>query len=387
MNIEQEVQEIQEDLIQLRQMFHRCPEIALHEVQTTQMIAQELERLQIPYRLLKPTGVTGFLGKPGGRRIALRADIDGLAVTEETGLPFSSEHSGYMHACGHDGHITALLGAARILKKYESGMDGQMCLIFQPAEENSMGANLVMEQGCLEGVDQIFGLHIFSDIPAGYVSVESGPRMAATDHFTITINGRSGHAAKPHQCVDATVVAASLIMNLQTIISRQIDPIEDAVLTVGKLISGTAYNVISGRAVLEGTVRTFSEKTQKKIKERIIQIAKNTAALYGAEAEVDYPESVHPPLINDEKMTASIRQKAENVFGDRLVSIPKIMLGEDFANYQKKIPGVFAFVGGGKDDGSINYPNHHGKFNFEDRALLDALTLHLLYVESVFGNL
>ncbi|MDO4943360.1 MAG: amidohydrolase [Lachnospiraceae bacterium] len=388
MDIRQEVEQILESLIQLRQKFHRYPEVALHETLTTQMIIEELQKLRIPYECLKPTGVVGFLGMKEGRVVALRADIDGLAVAEETGLPFASEHPGCMHACGHDGHIAALLGAAKILKKYEEEIDGQIRLIFQPAEEISAGADLVIEQGYLNGVDEIFGVHIFSDIPVDCVSIKAGPRMAATDHFTITLTGKSGHAAKPHQCVDTTVAAAALVMNLQTIISRRLNPIEDAVVTVGRLSSGTAYNVISGQAVLEGTVRTFSVETENQIKKWIIQIAEDTAKLYGAKADIDYPESLHPPLINNERIALRVYDQAKEIFcEEQLSGVPKIMLGEDFANYQKKIPGVFAFVGGGRTDGSVNYLNHHGKFDFDDKALFYAVKLHLVYIKSVFEKL
>lgn len=388
MDIQQEAEQILEHLIKLRKSFHRYPEVALHETLTTEMIVEELQTLQIPYECINPTGVVGFLGKKGKKAVALRADIDGLAVSEETELPFASKHPGYMHACGHDGHIAALLGAAKILKKYEEKIDGQIRLIFQPAEEISAGANLVMEQGYLDGTDEIFGVHIFSDIPSDYVSIEAGARMAATDHFTITLTGKSGHAAKPHQCVDTTVAAAALVMNLQTIISRRLNPMESAVLTIGRLESGTAYNVISGRAVLEGTVRTFSIETRDQIKKWMIQITESTAKLYGTKADIDYPESLHPPLINDEPIALRVYHQAQEVFDEEQLSgVSKIMLGEDFANYQTKIPGVFAFVGGGKTDGSVNYLNHHGKFDFDDRALLNAVKLHLVYTKSVFENL
>lgn len=388
MNISQEVEKIQEELVLLRQKFHQYPETALQEKITTRMIREELEKDGIAYDCVDPTGVVAYLGNGTGKTVALRADIDGLLVVEETGLCFASANPGRMHACGHDGHIAGLLGVAKVLKKFESGLNGRIKLIFQPAEENSSGAKAVIDQGYLNDVEEIFGLHIFSDLPSGCVSIEGGARMAATDHFSITITGKSGHAAKPHQCVDATVAAAALVMNLQTILSRRLDPLDDAVLTIGRLQSGTAYNIISGEAVLEGTVRTFSVETEHKIKEMIIQISNDTAHLYGAKAKVDYPGSMHPPLINDAQIAKRIYRKAESVFApEQLITVPKIMLGEDFANYQTKVPGVFAFVGGGKTDGSENFPNHHSKFDFTDEALISAVKLHLTYVESIFGVL
>ncbi|MCI5951472.1 MAG: amidohydrolase [Anaerostipes sp.] len=381
LDIHKEIGELESELIHLRERFHQYPELACREKKTTEMIIEELIRLHIPYERLEPTGVVGYLGKRRGKTVALRADIDGLAVTEETGLSFQSKISGQMHACGHDGHITGLLGAAAVLKKYEEHLDGWVKLIFQPAEENSKGANLVISQGIMEDVDEIFGVHIFSDLESGRISIDSGPRMAATDHFTITLTGRAGHAAKPHQCIDTTVVAAALVMNLQTIVSRRMNPIEDAVLTVGRLESGTAYNVISGKAVLEGTVRTFSVETEQMIKESIIQVAKDTAKLYGAKAVVDYPPSTHPPLINDLEIARRVYEGAKKVFlPENLKPVPQIMLGEDFANYLIKTKGAFAFVGGGKTSKGKQYPNHHNRFDFDNEALLNASKIYIIYI-------
>lgn len=383
MDVNYEVGAFYEEIKSLRRKFHQYPELALQEDKTTDMIIEELEKLKIPYQRCVPTGVIGFLGKAGGRTVALRADIDGLAVEEQTGLAYASKNPGKMHACGHDGHITGLLGAAMVLKKYEDHLSGRIKLIFQPAEENSRGANLMIDQGVLEDVDEIFGVHIFSDLEAGRISIEPGPRMAATDHFAITLTGKAGHAAKPHQCIDTTVAAAALVMNLQTVISRRIDPIDDAVLTIGRLESGTAYNVISGKAVLEGTVRTFSEETEQRIKESIIQIAEDTAKLYGTGVEVNYPPSTHPPLINDQEIAQRVYAEAEKVFPpESLLPVPKIMLGEDFANYLKKTKGAFAFIGGGKKFDGKNYPNHHNKFDFEEEALLNASKIYIIYIIS-----
>lgn len=380
-DIKTEVEQLRNYMIEIRQRFHQYPELAQQEYRTTAMIIEELLKLQIPYKKLNPTGVVGYLGKEGGKAVALRADIDGLSVVEETGHSYASKIPGQMHACGHDGHITGLLGAAAILKKYEAHLNGRVKLIFQPAEENSAGANFIMDQGILDDVEEIFGVHIFSDLEAGTVSIEPGPRMAATDHFTITLTGKAGHAAKPHQCIDTTVAAAALVLNLQTIISRRMNPIEDAVLTIGRLESGTAYNIISGKAVLEGTVRTFSVETEQMIKESIIQVAKDTARLYGAEAKVDYPKSTHPPLINDEEIANRVYQGAKKVFSpEDLRPVSKIMLGEDFANYLKQTKGAFAFVGGGNAQKGIMYPNHHNKFDFDEEALLNASKIYIIYI-------
>ena len=382
MNIREEVESIKAQVLEWRALFHQYPELAQQEYKTTQLIEEILTELQIPWEQMESTGVIGYLGERGGKTVALRADIDGLVVKEETGLPFSSKIPGQMHACGHDGHIAGLLAAAKILKKYEKDIKGCIKLIFQPAEENSAGANLVMDQGHLDDVEEIFGIHIFSDIPSGVVSVEAGPRMAATDHFTITIHGKAGHAAKPHQCIDATIVAAALVMNLQTILSRRMDPLEDGVLTIGKLESGTAYNVISGKAVLEGTVRTFTMEAEEQVRTLVTQMAHDTAKMYGATAEVDYPLPMHPSLINDEAVAERMQPLLQEWFSEEeRQKVPKLMLGEDFTNYLQRIPGVFAFVGGGKPGETI-YPNHHNKFDFTEEALTHSAMLHLVYALS-----
>ncbi len=390
-NVNQEVEAIRDYIIATRRKFHQCPELGMEEFETTRLISEELDALGIPYDRFEPTGLVGYLGPreqmslPDIHTVALRADIDGLLVEEMTGLSFASKNPGKMHACGHDGHITGLLGAAKILKQYEDTIIDAgyvVKLIFQPSEENALGATTIIKQGCLDQVEEIFGIHIFSDIPVGQVSIEAGPRMAATDRFRITIYGKAGHAAKPHQCADATMAAAALAMNLQTIISRKLNPIDAAVLTIGRLESGTAYNVISGQAVLEGTVRTFSVETEEMVKDAMIAMADLTAQMYGCSAEVDYPKSLHGPLINDVAIAERVRKEAKQYFSKEILSyIPQIMLGEDFANYLEHVPGAFAFVGGGKLQ-EENFLNHHNRFDFDEESLLIASKVYILYIIS-----
>ncbi|MBS7007591.1 M20 metallopeptidase family protein [Anaerostipes sp.] len=375
MDIIREVNAAMKQIIQYREDLHRHPETAFKEQKTTDYIKRRLQEMKIPYTPLDPTGAVAEIGE-GSRVIALRADIDALQVKEDTGCSFVSEHPGYMHACGHDGHTAILLGTAQILKKYEKELKKKILLVFQPAEETAQGAKLVLESGLLDHTDEIFGLHIFSGIEAGKISVEAGPRMAATDWFSIDISGKAGHAGKPHLCTDATVAAAAVVMNLQTIVSRNTDPLDSAVVTVGKLVSGTARNVISGHARLEGTVRTFSEDTEQMVKERVIEIACSTAKQFGGEAVADYPASSHPPLVNSVSAVKRAERGAEKVFSeDDFVHVPPMMLGEDYSNYLKTIPGAFAFVGGGTDQ----FPNHHGRFDMDERALLSGVKLMLAY--------
>lgn len=376
MDIIQEVNQARERIVKYRQDLHRYPETAFEEYETTAYIKRQLDAMGISYTPLYPTGIVARIGE-GRISAALRADIDALKVKEETECPFSSEHQGYMHACGHDGHAAILLGAAGILKEHEKELSKKVLLVFQPAEETAQGAKLVLESGLLEDANEIFGLHIFSGIEAGKISLEAGPRMAATDWFSIDIRGKSGHAGKPHLCTDASVIAAATVMNLQTIVSRNTDPLDSAVVTVGKMTSGTARNVISGSARIEGTVRTFSEETEKMVKKRVIEIAMGTAGQLGGEAAVDYPPSSHPPLVNGKSTVERAMRGAGKVFsGDDFVHVPPMMLGEDYSNYLKTIPGAFAFVGGGKDQ----FPNHHGRFDMDVKALESGVKLMLAYV-------
>lgn len=363
------IDDLETRLIEIRRQLHQWPETGLSEVKTCQIIEDLLKEWEIPFHRLNPTGLVAWIGPDKGTVVGLRADIDGLLLCEETGLPYCSKREGYMHACGHDVHTAGLLGAAYALKKMEQELKGRVKLIFQPAEENCKGANLVLESGWIDDVDSLLGLHIFSDLPYGSISIEPGPRMARTDRFEIRLKGKGGHAAKPHQCVDATIMAAALCMNLQTIISRNTDPVDTAVLTIGSIHSGTQYNIISGEAVLTGTIRSFRDETADFMIQKIDNMVKTTAASFGGEGcLIAYPTS-HPPLINDEKVARDAKeaflQVAEN---EQIVYTEKMLLGEDFSNYQKKIPSAFGFIGGGKKAGTI-YPNHHPSFEIDERGI------------------
>ena len=379
MNYYERALELKDETIANRRHIHKNAETGLDLPKTKAYVMEKLTEYG-----LEPKdcgyGVTATLGK-GGKVLLLRADMDALPMKEETGLPFCSIN-GKMHACGHDGHITGLLGAASILKEMESELTVRVKLIFQPSEENTKGAKQIISQGILEDVDEVFGLHLFSDIKAGEISVEPGARMAQTDRFTITFIGKGGHAAKPHQCVDATVMAADFVMNVQTIVARELDPIEGAVVTVGSLKSGTQYNIISGKAVLEGTCRSYSEDVAQHLQDAIRRRAEAVADSYGGNVKIAYEQGSHPPVLNDVALSRRIADEAEQLLENRkLVHIAPLMLGEDFSWYQKEVPGVFAFVGCGTP-GRKCYPNHHPKFEVEESALLDGVLLHLAAVVS-----
>lgn len=380
MDIKTEVDQIANYIIRLRKHFHTYPELGMKEYKTSERIREELNRMEIPFIRVGETGVIGIVGQ-GTHVIALRADMDALKIQEKNEVAYRSANEGIMHACGHDAHVAALLGAAFILKKYESQLKCTVKLIFQPAEELSLGARMMMDSGNLDDVTEIFGLHIFGDIPVGKISVEEGTRMAASDRFQIRIFGKSGHAGKPHQCIDATLVGAAVVMNLQSIISREFDPIHSAVVTVGHFEAGKQHNVIAGEALLEGTARSFSMEDGNSIEEAVRRIAMSTATGYGAVAQVDYKRSLHPEVRNDQRVTEILKQSAEKVFRHgELITIPRMMLGEDFSIYQQTIPGTFAFVGGGNAALGRAYPNHHECFNIDEKACLNATMLHVAFV-------
>ncbi|SDO65660.1 M20 metallopeptidase family protein [Clostridium gasigenes] len=380
MDILKETGELGDYIIALRREFHKHPELALEEYETSKKIKEELDKIGVTYVECGKTGVIATVGKGTGRTIALRADMDALKIEENTGVDYTSENLGVMHACGHDSHMASLIGATIILKKYEDELPGKIIIIFQPAEENSSGAKLIVESGHLDKVDEIFGLHVFGDIECGKISIQKGNRMAASQKFKIFIKGKSGHAGKPHQCVDATLVCAATVMGIQAIVSREIDPIDPAVVTIGHMVSGASHNIISGEALIEGTVRMFSDENAKKIETSIKRIAYSTAIAHGAVAIIEYNISSHPVVFNDEAAVKTALEGARKIFDkENIVCIPKMMLGEDFSIYQKKIPGVFVFVGGGNSKIGRDFPNHNERFNIDERAVLISTKLYLAY--------
>lgn len=380
MDIRNEVEHIKNDLILLRRTFHQYPELGMKEFNTSKRILEILKSYNIECYPTGGTGAIAYIGT-GNKTIALRADIDALPIVEKTNLDYASKNDGLMHACGHDAHIACLLGAAQILKKHESELNNRIKLIFQPSEENCKGAKYICGLGEADDIDCIFGLHVFTDIPCGTISIEAGPRMAITDLFHINVTGKSGHAGKPHQCVDATVAGSAIILNLQSLRSRELDPSKASTISIGCFKSGTQYNIISGNALIEGTVRTFAPADSEIIRESITRIAESTALAYRAKAEVIYEESMHPAVINDEKESLIALQGAKKVLPDSMFSsIPPIFLGEDFSLYQQKVPGVYAFVGAGNETLNCCYPNHHNCFNIDENSILYGTMLHLAYV-------
>lgn len=328
---------IQPELVAIRRHFHQHPELSMEEVNTANYIVEQLQQLGIDVERKVKTGVVGTLkGKKDGPVVALRADIDALPIKEETGLSFASVNDGIMHACGHDAHTTCLLGAAKILSQIQDEIPGTVKFVFQPGEEQAIGAKLLIEEGVLEGVDAIFGMHVDWTAPAGTVSVDPGPRMASADMFTIHVEGKGGHGSAPHQGVDAAVVAAAIMMNLQTIVSREIDPLESAVISIGKLVSGDRFNILPARAYMEGTCRCFNPAVRENIPDSISRVIENTAATFRATAKLHYQFGC-PSTINDEALTALAQNSIKRLYGDEaLTTKPPEMGSEDFAFYAEK---------------------------------------------------
>ena len=359
-------------VVEMRRDFHRNPEPSFEEFRTTDRIAEELDKIGIPYRRFEPSGLVGDIvgGKPG-KCIFLRADIDALSVKEESGVEFASEREGFMHACGHDTHAAMLLGAAKVLNSIRDELCGSVKVLFQPAEELAMGAKHIIAQGAIEGADAGFGMHIFAQMPVGQLGITSGVIHPAADYYKLDVHGVTSHGALPDEGVDATVAAAAIVMNLQTISSREFSPLEPVVVTVGTLHSGQRFNVISNHAELEGTVRLFNEELHQKIPGMMARIAENTAAAFRCTAELDY-QFKSDMLVNDEAMTELARGAALKVAGEEHIApIRRSMGGEDFSAYTHIVPCAFVALGGGGEA-----PQHSEKFCIDESAFETGVAMY-----------
>ncbi|MFB3164359.1 amidohydrolase [Neobacillus sp. 179-J 1A1 HS] len=379
--IKEAIQTYSEELTHLRRKLHSEPEVSWEEYKTTEFICQYLDDLGITYRRTEPTGVIAEIkgGRPG-KTVALRGDMDALQVEElNQDLPYASNEAGKMHACGHDAHTAMLLIAAKALNEIKEEIPGNVRLLFQPAEEVAEGAKALVAQGAMEGVDNVFGIHIWSQMPTHKVSCTPGPSFASADLFKVTFKGRGGHGAMPHACIDAAIVASSFVMNVQTVVSRTIDAQHPAVLTIGKMIVGTRFNVIAENAVIEGTVRCFHPETRDYIENQLQHYADQVAAIYGATANVEYIRGTKA-VLNDEYSANLVRKVAAEAFGDHVVYNEKpTMGGEDFSEYLAHAPGSFALVGSGNPEKDTEWAHHHGKFNIDEDALATGAELYAQY--------
>ena len=358
-----------ERVVAVRRELHRHPELSEREELTAGLICSVLEELAIPYR--SGVGGHGVVARVDGRGagpvVGLRADIDALPIHEETGLPFASEAEGVMHACGHDGHTAMLLGAAALLRAAPPPYPVR--LLFQPAEERGTGARMMIEDGAIDGVSAVFGGHLDINHPVGVLAVTEGPVNAASDYFTIDIEGKTGHAARPHQAVDTVVIGASLVSALQTVVSREVNPADPAVLTVGSFNAGTAENVIAGSARLTGTIRTLDPAVRRHLCDSVVRMATAVGELHGCAVDAQVREG-NPPVVNAPGMTDLARRAASDVVGEAgVVRMGTLNMGsEDFGRYLERVPGSYIRYGAlaaGSDAG----PAHSSRFDFDERAL------------------
>ena len=362
-------------LVEWRRAFHRRPETAFQEVQTQAVLKEFFDRLGIPCRAVARTGLRADLeGLPGGPTVALRADMDALPLDEEGDKPYASENPGACHACGHDGHMAALMGAAEILSARKKSFRGRVVFLCQPSEELPPGGAAAMAaEGVLSGVQAVFGIHLWQTLPTGKIGLVDGPMMAQADNFIITVKGRGGHGSMPQAAADPIVAAGQIITALQTVVSRNVDPLKPAVLSFGTVHGGTAYNIIPNEVRMTGTVRTFDPVVQRLMKRRLSEITEAVARAGGAEAVMDY-EDGYPAVVNPPGACAFVRRTVEALWGvEAIAPFSPVMSGEDFSCYLEKVPGAFIFLGIG--DGRP-YPHHHPRFDIDERALPLAAALH-----------
>ena len=382
MEIRNEVIENEEYVINLRRYFHKNPEASLKEFNTAKKIEEELEKLNIAYKRVGETGLIGFIGKDNrGKTIALRADIDALEIEDKKDVDYSSKHKGLMHACGHDAHTASLLGAAKMLKDKEDSLNGKVKLIFQQAEEIGQGAKIFVREGHLKDVDRVFGLHLSSGLETGKATITKGGIMASCDYFKARIKGKSGHVSAPHTAVDALYIASQAVVNLQSIVSRETDPVDPVVVGIGVLNSGTRYNIVANEAVLEGTFRTLSKETRNKTRESIERIFKNTVDSNGGDLELEFKDFASP-LINEESSTDLAIEIGKNILGhDNIITNQEKRLGaDDFAEFLVEVPGVYVNIGArNKLDRSTHYNHHHELFDIDEEALKISTEFYLSY--------
>lgn len=372
------------NMVAWRRYLHRHPELSFQEKETAAWIAERLREIGCEFR--EGIGGHGLVasvrGGKAGPAIALRADIDALPIQDEKKTDYISTIPGVMHACGHDAHTSTMLAIAAYYQANRDRFAGERRFIFQPAEEVSPGgAAGMIADGALTGIDAVYGVHLWTPLPYGIVASRPGPFMAAPDEIYIDIAGKGGHGALPHETVDAVVVGAAMVQAMQTIVSRNVNPLDPAVVTVGSFHAGSTANVIAERCRLTGTVRTFSDDVRKLAQERLKEVVSHTAAMFGATATLEYRDG-YPTVVNDAKEAERFFKVATETFGsDGVKESTLIMAGEDFTYYLREVPGCFMFVGAGNPDCGAVYPHHHPKFDIDERAMLKAASLMIAMAE------
>ena len=361
-----------DEIVAIRRELHKCPEIGRKEYKTTEIIIRYLEKWGISYERLIDTGVVATVkGEKEGITTALRADIDALGITENTDVPFRSEN-GLMHACGHDIHTASLLGAAKIIAENKSELSGTVKFFFQSDEEGDGGAERLIEKGAMDGVDRVFGLHVRPEMKAGTLAVRYGKFYAASDIFEIDVIGKAGHCAEPHKNVDAIVIGAQIITALQTLVSRNVSPLDSAVLTIGTANGGTFRNTVAGKFSITGVTRSLGQEMRMYLRDRIKDTVEGIAKAMGGEAVVRIIES-YPGIVNEDSSTQYIEKTARDILGAENVSVltEPFMTTEDFGYYLDRAKGCFYHIGCG-----CKYPLHSDRFCPDERAILAAMIMH-----------
>ncbi|PTM59906.1 M20 metallopeptidase family protein [Desmospora activa] len=359
-------------MVRWRRDFHQYPELSFQEERTAKIVADWLKQCGLQVRTgVGGNGVVAVLeGGSTGPTIALRADMDALPIYDEKSCAYRSQVPGVMHACGHDAHTATLMGVASLLAEKRKEIAGRVVFIFQHAEEQIPGgAAAMIADGALDGVDAIYGVHLWTPLPRGVVGLREGPLMAAADSFKLEVVGKGGHGGLPHEAVDAVAIASHVVVNLQTIIGRQVDPLKSGVISVGRIEGGRAFNVIAERCELEGTVRSFDPQLRNRLYERIEEVATQTCRMFGADCRLEYGWG-YPAVVNDPMETQRLAQVARMVLGDEQVwEVPEIMAAEDFAYYLQKKPGAFCLVGAGNQEKGFSHPHHHPLFDLDEEAM------------------
>lgn len=372
------IDEIMPGVVADRRHFHENPELGYEEFETAKLVAERLQSLGLEdiKTGIATTGVTGLIRGTGTSSgadnvVMVRADMDALPILEENDVDYRSKTDGVMHACGHDSHTAMLLGVTRMLMDRRDEFSGTVKVLFQPAEEGGGGARVMIEEGALEDphVDYALGMHIAQDVPVGQIELRGGPTLAAADHFEIEIQGKGGHGAQPHLCIDPIAVGAQIVTTLQTIISREVDPTKEAVVTVGAFNSGKAANVIPDTAILKGTLRSFDPEVRDQIASRVGEIAQGVAKSMRAEAEFTYIRG-YPATVNNVEITDLVHSIASDVVGEENAFEGPLHMGaEDFSYFLEQVPGCFYFVGSRNEDKGFVWGHHHPRFDIDEDAM------------------
>lgn len=381
---EEILRQVKEEVIEWRRYLHQYPELSFQEEKTAQFVFEKLESFgNLELSRPTPTSVMArLIGNKPGKVIAIRADMDALPIQEENTFPYASKNPGVMHACGHDGHTAMLLGAAKVLSTMKDEIAGEVRFLFQHAEELLPGgAEEMVAAGVMDGVDAVIGSHLWSSLETGKIGIVYGPMMASPDVFRITIQGKGGHAASPHQTVDSIAIGAQVVTNLQHIVSRQTDPLERLVVSVTQFIAGTTHNIIPEKAEIVGTVRSFNPELRQEVPGWIEQIVKGITTAHGAIYKFSY-EHGYRPVINDHQVTQIVEETVREIFGEETIAhLEPNMGGEDFSAFQQKAPGCFFYTGSGNPAKESTYPHHHPRFTIDEDALENGMKV---FVHSAF---